>query len=239
MNYIMLVAGRGSRLQPLTNDMPKSLFHLDKDVTIIDRMVQIIRKYDPTGKIILVTGFMHEMIEKTLKNQEIIFIHNPYYSVTNSIASLWFAQEYMTGETVIINGDIVIDDIIAKEILCRKPIESVVLIDTSIKSDGDYNVRLHHDKIVVMSKSLSEYDGEYAGVSILTAKDAHSLRITVNEMVDGGYYDQWYENALVQMIFNKNFTLKYIDLCNYQWTEVDSVNDLLLAKKIHESSHSH
>ena len=55
----------------------------------------------------------------------------------------------------------------------------------------------------------------------------------VNSMVNKGYYDQWYENALVQMIFMHNFKLKYFDVCDYHWTEVDNVDDLLNAKQIH------
>ena len=52
-------------------------------------------------------------------------------------------------------------------------------------------------------------------------------------MVEEGYYDQWYENALVQMIFKNDFQLYYKDICDYDWTEVDCVSDLIHAKTIH------
>jgi hypothetical protein len=52
-------------------------------------------------------------------------------------------------------------------------------------------------------------------------------------MVEEGYYDQWYENALVQLIFKNDFQLYYEDICNYEWTEVDCVSDLIVAKGIH------
>ena len=52
-------------------------------------------------------------------------------------------------------------------------------------------------------------------------------------MVETGMYDQWYENALVQMIFNEDFQLYYEDIRDYKWTEVDCVSDMLLAKQIH------
>ena len=44
MRYIFLVAGKGTRLQPLTLKHPKSMFKLDKDTTLIQRMVGLIRK---------------------------------------------------------------------------------------------------------------------------------------------------------------------------------------------------
>lgn len=51
--------------------------------------------------------------------------------------------------------------------------------------------------------------------------------------IEDGFYDQWYENALVQLIFKNNFKLYYTDIASYDWTEVDSVNDLLHARQIH------
>ena len=84
-----------------------------------------------------------------------------------------------------------------------------------------------------MSKELSNYYGEYAGVTKLDHDSALKMREEMDEMIEEGFYDQWYENALVQMIFKNDFKLYYTDISNYEWTEVDSVNDLLLAKRIH------
>jgi len=110
-----------------------------------------------------------------------------------------------------------------------------VLLDSSIKTDGDYNVQVTQDKVLVMSKELDEYYGEYAGVSKLNNQSAILLRNEVQLMVQEGMYDQWYEDALVQMIFRNNFNLYYKDISEYSWTEVDCVSDLFYAKRIHLS----
>lgn len=59
------------------------------------------------------------------------------------------------------------------------------------------------------------------------------MREELNEMIEYGFYDQWYETALVQLIFKNDFKLFFQDIIDYPWTEVDSVNDLLVAKQIH------
>jgi len=46
-------------------------------------------------------------------------------------------------------------------------------------------------------------------------------------------YDQLFESTLVQMIFSDDFDLYYKDVKDYRWTEVDCVDDLIHAKKIH------
>lgn len=85
-----------------------------------------------------------------------------------------------------------------------------------------------------MSKKLDNYTGEYAGVTKLDHDSAVLLKKQIEEMVEIGLYDQWYEDALVQMIFEKDFSLYYQDIGNFEWTEVDCVDDLVLAKKIHQ-----
>lgn len=234
MVYIFLAAGVGTRLHPLTNESPKCLYKLDGHTTILERNIDLINKFDKTADIVIVTGFLeHKIKEVVFKFKNVNIIYNPFFRVTNSIGSLWFAKEYLSRDVTILNADIVFDELVCKEIITKKFKGAYVLVDSSIKTDGDYNVQVHNDNVTVMSKELKEYYAEYSGITKLDIESSKKLYEEVVFMVNKGYYDQWYENALVQMIFMTNFELKYIDISNYNWTEVDDVNDLLLAKKIH------
>lgn len=235
MTYIFLVAGKGTRLQPLTLKYPKTLYKLDKDITVLQRMVSLIKKYDPHAEIVAVTGFMKDIIEESISGVK--FVYNPFYSVTNSIASLWFAREYLDRDNVtLINGDIVMSDDLIRDVLCKKADKPFVLLDASIKIDGDYNVQVEGDKVVVMSKGLDVYCGEYAGVAKLDKDSLGLYKKEVESMVEHELFDQWYEDALVEMIFKYNFVVYYEDISNYEWTEIDCVSDLVLAKKIQSAS---
>lgn len=232
MKYIFMVAGRGTRLQPLTLKHPKSMYKLDKNTTLLQRMVKLIKKHDKEADIVIVTGHMHRSIEEQVKG--VRFVYNPFYEVTNSIASLWFAKDELNADNVVlIDGDIVMSDELVRDVMCKVVDKPVVFLDSSIKKDGDYNAEVSGDQILVMSKDLESYYGEYAGVTKLDHDSALLMKKEMESMIEEGFYDQWYENALVQMIFKNDFKLFYIDISNYEWTEVDSVNDLLLAKRIH------
>ena len=234
MKYIFLVAGKGSGLTPLTSDMPKSMFKLGQETTLIARMVNLIRRHDRDADIVVVTGHKHRSIEQSLT--DVTFINNPFYEVTNSIASLWFARKHLDAENVVlIDGDIVMSDKLVGDVVCKETGRPLVLLDSSISQDGDYNVQIAGERVLVMSKELDHYYGEYAGVTKLDRKSALAMREEVDNMVDSGYYDQWYENALVQMIFRDDFELFYTDISTYDWTEVDNVSDLIHAKSIHMS----
>lgn len=231
MQYIILAAGRGTRLRPLTNKLPKCLFKLGDDITVIERMVSQIKKYDEKAEITIATGFMKEKIEEKLEGVK--FVNNPFYEVTNSIASLWFIKESLNQDTILLNGDIVISNSLAEQLFSSKIENTEVLLDSSIKKDGDYNVQVSKEKVIVMSKELENYHGEYVGITLLAKKDTLKFKEKMEEMVEDGYYDQWHENVLVQLIFNENFILKYKDVADEEWTEVDCVNDLIRAKNIH------
>lgn len=232
MTYILLVAGRGSRLMPLTLKRPKSLYRLDKNTSVIKRMINLIRKNDDKAEIVVVTGFLADHIKQEIQN--VTFVHNPFYEKTNSIASLWFAKNYLLRDNVtIINGDIVMEKKLIKDEICKETDKPYVLLDSSINNNGDYNVQVKRDKVLVMSKELDEYYGEYAGITKLDTNSARNLYEEIEIMVNDGAYDQWYENALVQLIFDHDFELYYNDICEYKWTEVDCVSDMLLAKQIH------
>ena len=136
MRYIFMVAGKGSRLHPLTLKHPKSMFKLDSNTTLIQRMVALIKKYDEQADVVVVTGHMHNSIEQLL--EEVTCIYNPFYEVTNSIASLWFAREYLDDDNVVlIDGDIVMPEDAVRDIVCKKVSQATVLLDSSIRVDGD------------------------------------------------------------------------------------------------------
>lgn len=231
MQYIILAAGRGTRLRPLTNNHPKCLYKLSDETTVIERIVEQIKKFDKKAEIKVLTGFMKEKLQLKLEGVE--FINNPFFEVTNSIASLWFVRENLTKDTILLNSDIVISDSLAEKLFSEEIGETRVLLDSSIKKDGDYNVQTSKERVVVMSKELKEYHGEYVGITLVAEKDITKFKNKMCEMVEDGYYDQWHENVFVQLIFNDNFILKYEDVSDEEWTEVDCVNDLIVAKRIH------
>ena len=228
---VILAGGVGSRLKPFTESTPKSLFKLARDETILERMVNI-AKTAADAEICVVTGFQHEKIESLLS--EVTFVYNTFYRVTNSIASLWFAREYLDDDVIIINSDVVFEEKLFKEIL-RIDNPATILMDSSKAYGADYKVATYSDRVVMMSKELHTCSGEYVGITKLSKDSAMKLRQKIEAMVKNEQIDEWYENALVHMVLNDNFVLNFCDVSQFQWAEVDTVDDLLTAKMIYET----
>lgn len=237
MTYIILSAGKGAKLQPLTLNHPKSLYKLDDKTTILQRLVRMIRKFDAEAEIVVVVGYMYKQIQRELEDDNVKFVHNPFYSNTSSMGSLWFAKNYLQRENVaIVNGDIVTSDKLLQDIVCQHTDYPCVLLDSTHRDANKYNVQVQGDMVCVMSKNLTDYMGNYANVTKLDAVSARFLLEQLNQMVNDEMYNLFYEDALVQMIFQKNFELYYKDIKEYKWTEVDCVDDLLKARQIQAES---
>ena len=235
--YIILSAGKGVKLQPLTLNHPKSLYKLDDKTTILQRLVRKIRKYDDEAEIVVVVGYMYKQIQKELEDDNVKFVHNPFYSVTSSMGSLWFAKDFLQRENVtIINGDIVASDKLIKDIVSQHTDYPYVLLDSTHKDSNKYNVQVQGDLVCVMSKNLTEFEGNYASITKLDAVSSRFLLEQLNQMVNEEMYNLFFEDALVQMIFQKNFELYYKDIKEHKWTEVDCVDDLLKARQIQAES---
>ena len=232
MTYIVLAAGKGTSLQPLTLKTPKSLYKLDRHSTVLQRMVRSIRKYDHKAEIVVVAGFMYEHVQREVERENVIIVRNPFYAKTSSIASLWFARKYLERDNVtILSSDIVLEDRLVQEVICQNTDKPYVLVDSG-KTTGKYNVQVHGDKICVMSKALSSFFAQYVCVTKLDAVSARFLLEEIDTMVNAEMYDQLFEDALVQMIFENDFDLYYKDIKDYSWTEVDTVDDLIKAREV-------
>ena len=237
MTYIILSAGKGVKLQPLTLNHPKSLYKLDDKTTILQRLVRKIREYDAEAEIVVVVGYMYKQIQKELEDDNVKFVHNPFYSVTSSMGSLWFAKDYLQRENVtIVNGDIVASDKLMQDVVCQHTDHPYVLLDSTRKDTNKYNVQVQGKQVCVMSKNLTEFTGNYASMTKLDAISSRFLLEQLNQMVNEEMYNLFFEDALVQMIFQKNFELYYKDIKDYKWTEVDCVDDLLKARQIQAES---
>ena len=232
MTYIILAAGKGTSLQPLTIKTPKSLYKIDRHSTVLQRLVRMIRKYDYKAEIVVVAGFMYEHVLREMERENVIIVRNPFYAITSSIASLWFAKKYLERDNItILSSDIVLEDKLIEEVICQNTDKPYVLVDSG-KTTGKYNVQVQDDRICVMSKSLSSFFAQYVCVTKLDAVSARFLLEEIDTMVNEEMYDQLFEDALVQMIFENDFDLYYKDIKGYSWTEVDNVDDLIKAREV-------
>lgn len=235
--YIILAAGKGRNLQPLTLKYPKTSFRLDEKTTVLQRMVRSIRFYDKNAEIVVVIGYLSDLVRQELSEENCKFVVNPFYEVTNSISSVWFARQYLERENVtIVHGDAVFCDEIVQNNLVKETDYPYVLVDSSCVKPGTYNTVTRDGQVLVMSNKLDNFSAKYCCMTKLDAVSARLLKGEIDSMIHNNMYDQFFEDSLVQMIMFHDFQLFAKDIAGKAWSEVDGVDDLLNAQKIHHNS---
>lgn len=235
--YIILAAGKGVSLQPLTLKYPKTSYKLDERTTVLQRMVRSIRANERNAEIVVVVGYRAAEVRAELADENVRFISNPFYEVTNSITSLWFARDYLERENVaVVHGDVVFDDGLVERFLCEPTDRPYVLVDHSFVRPGAYNAVVEDGRVLVMSKKLETFNAKYCCLTKLDPVSSRLLKQEVDEMVNENMYDQYFEDALAGMIMFRDFELGFNDVEGAAWREIDSVDDLLAAQKIHRAS---
>lgn len=206
--------------------------HLGHGETVAERMVRILQKLDPEAEIVFVLGFMHKEIQHVLPGT-VRVIQNPFYSVSNSIASLWFARDLLDTELVLINGDIVLSEAALAEIVALKSSASIIL-DSSKRENLDCGVIVEGERVAMMAKTFKTGYGEYTGVIKVNAEVAQRMRRQTEDMIEGNDLNNWSEYSLVQLILSEDLYVTYHDVAGHDWAELDTLNDLITARRVQE-----
>lgn len=237
MTYIILAAGKGNNLQPLTLKYAKTSYKLDEETTVLQRMVRCIRRIDKNAEIVVVVGYKAEEVKKELDGENVIFVMNPFYEVTNSISSVWFARDYLERENVaIVHGDVVFSDELMSDYLTVPTDSPYVLVDSGYIQMGAYNAVTRGNQVLVMSKKLEKFSAKYCCMTKLDPVSSRLLKEEIDSMINSNMYDQYFEDSLVQMIMFHDFQLFCKDIVGKKWSEVDTVDNLLSAQEIHRGN---
>ena len=169
MKAVILAAGYGNRMRPLTDKVHKTLLQVGGK-TIIDRMMEGLRRL-VIRDIVVVTGYLHEDLEEHLLKQHadlrFRFVHNPRYRETNNIYSVSLALNSIDidDDILLIESDLVYDDSVLGRLLAS-PYKNVALLDR-YRSGMDGTLVTVSDAVItsIIPPHLQHENFEYRGSS--------------------------------------------------------------------------
>ena len=224
MRAILLAAGVGSRIAPHIGNMPKSLVDVGGERLIV-RTVEMLRRNHL--EVTVITGFQHTLIEEALPPYEVDIVYNPFYKNTNSMGSLWFARDRIRGDEIMIaNADVFYEQtLLDKAFAC--PYKNFLVRDTNRVDEGDYFFLTDNGRLLKYGKQLTreERDSEYVGFAFLRKDWVTRFRGRLNDMVEAGEYNLWWENVLYSFVDEGAHQVQTLDVAGEFWAEVDTVED--------------
>ncbi len=232
---LLLAAGTGSRLFPLTNQAPKCLT-LVNEVSILERLVENL-VIQGIKKLVVVTGHLSASIEKFLghsyKSISVEYIHSPLYKTTNNIYSLWMAREIMKTPFILIESDLVFDASLLNEMVYpdRMAVARIKnwMNGTTVTINKDKKV-LGFKKDTTFCKDFTKYKTVNIYSFSLATWEIISLRL--DEHIQAKKVNGYYETVFSELIDESLFSLKAVSFDEKAWYEIDTLKDLTEATKL-------
>jgi choline kinase len=236
---MVLAAGAGRRLAPLTDDLPKTLLEVAPETTILDIALHNLAEVD-IDEVVLVTGFAAHQLDTRLETLQrrhgvrLRTVFNDKATVWNNAYSLWLAREFFAEGVLLCNGDTVHPSSVEKMLLAAPPAEILLAMD-DVKSLAEEEMKIalaEDDRLMRIHKGLdpSAAAGEYIGVTQISSTAAHALAEALEatwRRDPGLYYEDGYQEYVDRG--------ERVDICpigEVSWVEVDDTADLERAREI-------
>ena len=227
MQAIILAAGVGSRMRPLTLEKPKCLIDVAGQ-SFIDRQINVFKNCEIIN-ITVVTGYKSEVIKEYLK-ASVNYAYNPFYESTNSIVSLWLATLNVNDDILIVNSDVIFDENLIKNMIkCENDIN--IAVSRKWSDERGYKAQIINEKVVDMSMDIphDKIGGEYAGLIYVKKDVMNNLKLQSEKLLAQKRFNVWFEDMVVEMIKSGNQAdAIYVD--DEKWYEIDSVAELEFAR---------
>lgn len=235
MKALILAAGFGSRLAPITDECPKALVSVNGTPILFKQIDNLLS--NGITDITIVSGYKAEILEARVKAKypEINIINSVDYATTNNMYSAYIAKDAIGNNAfLMMNADVFYDSFVVKALLeCEA--ENAIVTDIGSYSEESMKVIEKDGRLVEISKQISISDA--LGCSI----DVYKFSL------DGGkaFFDRCAQYIEGEKILNKwsevalNDVLKTVEFkaCPLvgRWFEIDNFDDLKRAEKLFET----
>lgn len=231
---LLLAAGTGSRLAPLTDLTPKCLITVN-EISILERLISSLQDHN-FNRLVVVIGHQGECIRDYLGTRkggmDITYITSPLYKTTNNIYSLWLARKVIDEPFLLIESDLVFDTEMLTDMLYPDRI-AVAKIEPWMNGTT-VTVNEHMEIDAFHSATLSPDEEHFKTVNIYSLSSAtwRAVRQRLDQYISDNLVNDYYETIFADMIKDGclSFTPVFFDTSS--WYEIDTITDLRAAELI-------
>ena len=225
MRAIILAAGMGTRLRPLTLETPKPLIVVNGE-SMLERQIRDLKEIG-IEEIIVVTGYLKEKFDFLKEKYGVSLIHNDKYDVYNNIYTMYLVKDYLA-DSYVIEGDIYLNKNIFKNNMNTSSYFSAR--KTGFKDEWmlKFNENNRVYDIVVGSD-----DNEHimCGVSYWNKEDGQFIANEINRVIkDGTFEELFWDDIVKNNLDTLNVKLEVLESNDIY--EIDSLDDLESLKKV-------
>lgn len=232
MKALILAAGLGSRLAPLTDDRPKSMVEVNGKPILKKQIENLLN--NGISDITIITGYKSEIIEDFVNSNypNIKLIKSVDYTNTNNMYSAYLAREIMQNESfLMMNADVFFDETVITELI-KDEYTNAIVTDIGSYNEESMKVIVKNEHIIAISKQILETDALGNSIDVYKfSKEAGRLFFAkcCEYIEDKKELKLWSEVALNDILNDVTFVPCPL---KGRWIEIDNHDDLRLATNI-------
>ncbi len=236
MKAIILSAGQGKRLLPLTQDRPKCTIPLHGR-SILEWQIDELIKCG-VSPIHVVVGFRADMVEQVIAKHSsahvIHTVYNPFYALADNLISCWAVRNDMMEDFVLLNGDTVFEPAVLDRLLQAPPAPITLVTDEKAQYDADdMKVIVQGTQLVRIGKTLAmeTVNGESIGMMRFQNEGPHLFCSTIeNRIRQPESLKQWYLSLIDELAPQGHVST--VSIHGFTWAEIDKPEDLQQAETL-------
>jgi choline kinase len=230
MKAIILSAGQGRRLLPLTEQLPKCCLQLHGK-SMLEWQVESLAA-NGVNEIVVVTGFGNKFVEDVVSRVQGVSVrirYNPFYALSDNLGTCWVVRDEMCEPFLLINGDTMFEfDLLTTLLNHRARYPITLATDRKERyDDDDMKIIADGDRLQQVGKQLdsSEVNGESIGMMLFNRAGAQAFADKVQQLMsapDG--LSRWYLSAIDELA--QDGVVGICPIMGHSWCEVDDPDDL-------------
>jgi len=234
---VILAAGSGTRLRPLTNNTPKCLVKVCNQPILYYQIKSLLA--NNIKKILIVIGYKGDMIRNFIssefdnKDVQFTYIKNNIYEKTGSCYSLLLCQKYLQGKDYIhINSDLVFGSKLLKLVLAQKKKDLIITSKPDKINEDMVRFECDNDRLIKKvgrPESVKLPNGYLVGPVYCSDETKELCLNLIGKRINEGFMTDTCFLLLDKLI--TSISLKAVDCGEEKWFEIDTINDLEEANK--------
>jgi L-glutamine-phosphate cytidylyltransferase len=223
MTAIILAAGLGSRLQPLTEHVPKCLLEL-RGKTLLERQLDLLDTCR-IEKVTVVVGHNGQAIRNAVHGR-VRFAEYPHFARTNNLHTLQYCGQLLATESVVLFADVLVEaDALSRCIL--SDYDFALLVDTAGRRPDTMRIRLTGPLVTDVGAhvTVAECHGNFIGIAKFSSAGAIRLRRELDRMVEETDFERSYYTQSLPRLAAKGQSIGAVDVGASRWFEIDNFAD--------------
>lgn len=226
---IILAAGQGKRLLPLTENRPKCLIELSGRSLLAWQLLRL--QAAGVDETVVVTGFRADAVETEVESlnlkMPVRLAYNPFYTVSDNTASCWIVRAEFDRDVLVLNGDTLFGEGVAERLLSAAPADITVTIDRKPSYDSDDMKVLTEDgRLRAIGKTIEAYDAESIGFLRFSTRGAARFAAGVEHVLQSPEgLRRWYLSVIDELAHN-GVDVRVCSVEGLDWGEMDFPRDV-------------